>query len=348
MNKKKPILVFTIIILCLIFLGFFRTYSKVPEQSKTFYSLGTVSEITLLDFKKSAGEKVLDNCDKILRDIDNKMSVHIPGSDVSKINENAGKNFVKVSKDTFTVIEASIKYSKLSKGNFDVTIGPMSNLWGIGTDSAKVPSKSEIDNILNLIDYKDIVLDKNNCSVKLARAGMKIDLGAIAKGYAADKLAIYLKSNGVDSAILSLGGNIYTLGFKNNNEPFRVGIQDPQLSRGNSIGNIEVSNKSIVTSGVYERYIKKNNKIYHHMINPFNGYPFENELNSVTIISDKSINCDALSTSAFGLGLDEGLKMIEGIENIDAIFITKDNKIYLTNNIKNSFDLTDDNFYIAN
>lgn len=348
MKNRKKTLLFSVIILGIILLGVFRNSSKIHEQSKTFYSLGTVSEITLYDIKKTDAENLLNNCDSILRDIDNKMSVHVPGSDVYKINENAGNSFVKVSKDTFMVIEESIKYSKLSKGNFDVTIGPLSSLWGIGTEKAKVPSSLEIDNILSLVDFNNIILDKNTYSVKLSKPNMKIDLGAIAKGYAADKLANYLKSNGVDNALLNLGGNIYALGSKSNSQPFKVGIQDPSLTRGNSIGDVEVSNKSVVTSGVYERYIEKDGKIYHHMINPFNGYPFENNLNSVTIISDKSINCDALSTSAFGLGLEKGLNLINSIDNVDAIFITKDNKVYLTKNIKNLFSITDKNFSIAN
>lgn len=295
---------------------------------------------------KLKSEKLLNYCDDILRDIENKMSDTIPGSDVSKINNNAGSNFVNVSDDTFFVIKEAIKYSNLSDGNFDITIGPVSDLWGIGTKNSNVPSTKEIQSILNLVDYKNIILDESNKSIKLKKSNMRIDLGAIAKGYAADIIVDYLKSNNVKSAIINLGGNIYTLGSKNNKEPFTVGIQDPTLPRGNSIGNIKTTNKSVVTSGIYERYIQKENKIYHHILNPSSGYPFENELSSVTIISNKSIICDALSTSVFGLGLDKGLDLIESLDNTDAILITKNKEIYLTSNIENQFNLTDNSFKI--
>ena len=178
---------------------------------------------------------------------------------------------------------------------------------------------------------------------------MKIDLGGIAKGYAADKIYKYLKEDeNLENALINLGGNIRILGNKEKNQPFSIGIQDPTKPRGNSIGNIKVSDKSVVTSGIYERYLEKNNKIYHHMLNPHTGYPFENNLSSVTIISDKSIICDALSTTTFGLGIEKGLKLIESLDNVDAIFVTKDKKIYLSSNLKDKLNLTDNSFTIIN
>lgn len=346
MKRKNTLIIFTSIILVITLLLsiFFNTKSN---YSKEYYYLGTVNEITILGMSKLKSEKILNYCGEILKDIENKMSNTIPGSDVSKINNNAGSNFVNVSDDTFFVIKEAIKYSNLSNGNFDITIGPISDLWGIGTKNSKVPSNKEIQTLLNLVDYKNIILDESNKSIKLKKRNMKIDLGAIAKGYAADIIIDYLKSNNVKSAIVNLGGNIYTLGSKNKNEPFTVGIQNPNLPRGNSIGNIKTTNKSVVTSGIYERYIQKENKIYHHILNPSSGYPFENELSSVTIISNKSIICDALSTSVFGLGLDKGLALIESLDSTDAILITKNKEIYLTSNIKNQFNLTDNSFKIV-
>lgn len=345
MNRKK-ILFMSIFFLAFISFLLLKSSNSESKYNKSYFYLGTVNEITLFNIKKSQSEQILSKCDEILRDIENKMSDTIVSSDVSKINNNAG-SFVKVSSDTFFVIEEAIKYSNLSNGNFDITIGPISDLWAIGTEDARIPSKEEIQKYLNLVNYKNITLNKNDSSIKLEKDNMKIDLGAIAKGYAADVIANYLKSNNVNSAIINLGGNVYTIGNKSNNEPFTVGIQDPTMPRGNSIGNIKVSNKSVVTSGIYERYIESENKIYHHILNPSNGYPFDNELSSVTIISDKSISCDALSTSAFGLGLESGLNLIESIDNVDAIFITKNKEIYLTSNLSDKFTLTDNSFKIS-
>lgn len=346
MNRKKLISIFLSALL-IIYLIYSISINRNEESiSNTYYNLGTINEVTLYDVNKKTGEKILEECGSILMDIDNKMSNTIKSSDVSKINKNAGKAYTKVSKDTYYVIKKSIEFSNISNDTFDISVGPLIDLWSIGTDNAKVPNKEEIENILPLVDYSKILLNDENLSVKLSEENMKIDLGGIAKGYAADKIYDYLKSENIKSAIINLGGNILTLGSKNNDQPFSIGIQDPTMPRGNSIGNIKVSNKSVVTSGIYERYIEKDNKIYHHMLNPHTGYPFENNLNSVTIVSDESIICDALSTTTFGLGLDNGMKLIESLDNVDAIFITKDKKIYLSSNLKDKFNLTDTSFSI--
>lgn len=346
MNRKKLISIFLGALLIISLIYSISINRNEESISNTYYNLGTINEVTLYDVNKKTGEKILEECGSILMDIDNKMSNTIKSSDVSKINKNAGKAYTKVSKDTYYVIKKSIEFSNISNDTFDISVGPLIDLWSIGTDNAKVPNKEEIENILPLVDYSKILLNDENISVKLSEENMKIDLGGIAKGYAADKIYDYLKSENIKSAIINLGGNILTLGSKNNDQPFSIGIQDPTMPRGNSIGNIKVSNKSVVTSGIYERYIEKDNKIYHHMLNPHTGYPFENNLNSVTIVSDESIICDALSTTTFGLGLDNGMKLIESLDNVDAIFITKDKKIYLSSNLKDKFNLTDTSFSI--
>ena len=348
MKSKNLMLIFVIIILLGTGLYVYNSKKNNNGYSKDYFSLGTINKIEIFNLNENKSNELLDECGKILNDIDNKMSKHIKTSEVNKINKNASSSFVKVSKDTFYVISSAINYSELSDGVFDITIGPIVDLWGIGSDKAKVPSNVEIESKIPLVNYKDIILDKDTLSVKLNNKDMSIDLGGIAKGFAADKIIAYLKEEGVDKAVVNLGGNIYTLGFKDNNTPFNIGIQDPTKPRGNAIGTILTSNTSIVTSGIYERYIEKNNKIYHHMLSPFTGYPFENNLSSVTIISNKSINCDALSTTAFGLGIDKGLKLVNSLDNVDAIFITKDKKIYLSKNIENDFTITDNNFRIAN
>ena len=348
MNKKKLLLiVIAIIIICSYF--FIISNKKEKSYSSTYYNLGTINEITLYNIKKNEGDRILKKCESILTDIDSKMSCQISTSEISKINKNAGRSYVKVSDNTYYVIKESINFSKISNDTFDISIGPIIDLWSIGTDNAKLPSNKEISNKLSLVNYKNILFDDKNKSIKLVNKNMKIDLGGIAKGYAADKICDYLKNDeNLENALINLGGNIYVLGNKENSKPFSIGIQDPTKPRGNSIGNIKVSNQSVVTSGIYERYFEKNNKIYHHMLNPHTGYPFDNNLSSVTIISNKSMTGDALSTTVFGLGIEKGLKLIQNLDNVDAIFITKDKKIYLSNNLKDKFKLTDNNFTIVN
>ncbi|MEG0181120.1 MAG: FAD:protein FMN transferase [Peptostreptococcaceae bacterium] len=348
MKNKKLIFYIAIIILLAVSI-FFIFSKKVNTYTKTMYYLGTVNEVTL--YTKSGekkAEEILSKCEEMVKDIDNKMNPSTLSSDIYKINENAGKSFTKVSKDTFDVIKTSIHFSHVSGGNFDVSIGSLVQLWNIGNEKAKVPTQSEINTVLPTINYKNIVLDDKNTSIMLKHKGTKLDLGGIAKGYAADKVVSYLKEQKIEGAIVNLGGNIYTLGTKDGKNKFNIGIQDPTKPRGNSIGSLSTTNNSVVTSGIYERYIEKNGKIYHHILSPKTGYPVENELSSVTIISDNSMYCDALSTTTFSLGTKEGLKLIESMPNTEAIFITKNKKIYLTPGLKDSFNLSDPTFTIKN
>lgn len=348
MNKKKSTLLIIAVIAICFFIYIFKGNFNKGDYSQTYYDLNTVSEITLYNIKESDSKEILKKCGDILLNIDNTMSKTREYSDVSKINEKAGEEYVKISDDTFEVIQKAIYFSNISDGVFDISIGPVIDLWGIGTDNARVPSNDEIQEKLALVNYKDISLNKEDKSVKLNKKGMEIDLGGIAKGYAADKLVEYLKSQNVDSAIINLGGNVFILGEKTKDTPFKVGIQDPTSEDGTSIANIAVSNQSVVTSGIYERYLKQDGVIYHHMIDPSTGYPFENNLSSVTIISSSSIVGDGLSTTTFGLGLEKGMKLIESLDDTDAIFITKDKKIYTTSNLKGKLNLKNDSFKLMN
>jgi thiamine biosynthesis lipoprotein len=150
----------------------------------------------------------------------------------------------------------------------------------------------------------------------------------------------------VKSAIIDLGGNVFALGNRPDGKLWKIGIQDPFEQRGQIIGSIEVKDKSIVTSGIYERFIEKDGKKYHHILNPFNGYPFDNELAGVTIVSDKSIDGDALSTTVFSKGLKGGMEFIEKIQGTEAIFVTKDKEVYITSGLKNNFKITKEEFKI--
>ena len=356
MRKSTPQIVVLIILLVA---GYFIFKPNMDENySQTNYYLGTVNTVTVYGKKQKKAMEILNGCDEVVKVVDNLMSTEIPGSDVSKINKNAGIKPVKVSPETYEVVKEAIKYSKLSDGNFDVSIGPVSDLWSIGKKDARVPEKSEIDALLPLIDYKNVEVKeikletdqdgdgKNETfdkeyTVFLKKKGMKIDLGAIAKGFAADQVALYLKASDVEKAIINLGGNIKTIG------DFNIGLKNPIENANDSFASVKVSNKSVVTSGVYERFVEKDGKKYHHILNPADGYPFDNNLLSVSIISDKSINCDALSTSAFALGLEDGKKMIESIDNVEAVFVTKDKKVYLTKGFKDEFEILNDDFTVV-
>ncbi|MDR0880658.1 MAG: FAD:protein FMN transferase [Clostridioides sp.] len=345
MKPKKFTIPVAVFILTLILFSLYRINGiKDQEYSQTFYALGTVNKVDIYEMNKSKSEKILTKCGSILRNIDNEMSTKIASSEVNKINEKSGESSVKVSDETYEVIKRSIEYAKITDGHFDSTIGPLSSLWAIGTDEARVPTKDEIDTLLPLVSYKNVELDDKTSSVKLLKNGMKLDLGAIAKGYAADVVADYLKSQGVKRSIVNLGGNLYIIGTKEDGDEFNIGIQDPNRTDGNAIGSIRVSDKSVVTSGIYERYIEKDGKMYHHLLNPATGYPYDNNLSSVSIISTKSIDCDALSTSVFGLGLEDGLKLVNSLDGVDAVVVTNDKKIYLSKGLEGKMKITNSNY----
>ncbi|MDR1773574.1 MAG: FAD:protein FMN transferase [Clostridioides sp.] len=335
----KRFLAFLIVALLILYC-FFSNFNRKKEYSITSYTLGTVNTVTVYNIGKKKSNKVLKECEYILNDITNKMSLNLMSSEINKINSQAGISDVKVSDDVFFVISKALSYSEISPDTFDISIGSVSDLWEIGTDKARVPSREEIDSVLPLVSYKNIQIDEKEKTVKLLKKGMKIDLGAIAKGYAADKIHEYLISQNVASALINLGGNIYVQGNTAKDDAYNVGIQDPQGDNKTVIGSIDgIVNMTVVTSGIYQRFIEKDGKIYHHILNPRTGYPIDNNLNSVTIITKKSIDADALSTTIYGMGLEKGLEYINKNQYIDAVFVTKDKKIYITNGIKNKFRL---------
>lgn len=330
-------------IILLIFISIFLiscTNDSKPFEKDT-YMMGTIIQLKIYgDNAKKATEAVLQR----INDIENKMSVNIDTSEISKLNAKAGISSEKLSKDTFSVLEKSVYYSKLTQGSLDATIEPIVKLWGIGTEKERIPALNEINEKLKLLDYNDIILDSKSSTAQLRRTGQAIDLGAIAKGYTADEIKKVLISNKINSALINLGGNVYAVGSKTDGSSWTIGVQNPLEKRGKYIGTINVTDKSIVTSGNYERYFIKDGKRYHHIFDPKSGYPSESGLISTTIISDYSIDGDALSTSTYIMGLTKGIKLIESIKGIEAIFITEDKKIYLTSGIKDKFNLTSKEF----
>lgn len=314
--------------------------------SRTEFVLGTVVTIKIYD--DNVSEEVFNKAFKKLRDIENKMTINSEESEVIDINKKAGKDFVKVSEDTFYVIGKGKYFSKLSQGRFDISIGSLVKLWNIGTEYAKVPSEEEIDARKKLVNYNDVILDEKTRSVKLNKEDMVLDLGGIAKGYGADEVVKILKENNVNHAIINLGGNVFAYGNKKDGSPWRIGIQSPNSSRGGYIGIVKISDKTVVTSGIYERFFEENGKRYHHILDPDTGYPIENKLSGISIIADSSIDADSLSTSAFALGLDKGIDLIESLDNVEAVFITEDSKVYITSGLKNKFELEDSNFELIN
>lgn len=313
--------------------------------SRTELLLGTTVSISLFDHQDEA---ILDEAFEKVKTLENELSLNKDSTLLTELNASAGTKPYPVNDTLFDIVQKGYYYSELTDGSFDISIGPLVKLWSIGLPEARVPSPEEIQQVLPLINYQAIHLDEQAKTIYLDTPGMQLDLGGIAKGYIADTLAAFLKSKGVEHALIDLGGNIYALGTKVDGSLWKVGIQDPFENRNNTIGYIPIANQSVVTSGIYERYLEADGNKYHHILDPSTGYPFDNEIAGVTIISDTSIDGDALSTSVFSKGLEEGLEFVKSLPNVEAIFITKDSKVYVTDGIKDDFVLTNGSFTLGN
>jgi len=349
-NSRQKWLIFTLISLVgVIFLtacNLGTTKESTTPLSRTEFLLGTVTTISLYDHQS---EEILDLAIEKLKALEDTLSINKTGTLIDKINDAAGIHPVVVDESTYDVIEKGLTYSELTDGAFDITVGPIVKLWNIGFPEARVPNPTEIEHALPLIGFDKVILNPNDLSVYLTEPGMRLDLGGIGKGYAADEIAKLLRQNGVEHAIIDLGGNVYTLGNKPGDQLWTVGVQDPFNPRGKVIGRLKAENKSIVTSGIYERFVEDEaGNQYHHILNPKTGYPYENQIAGVTIVSDSSADGDALSTAVFAMGIEEGLSFVESLEGIDAIFITLDSKVYVTDGLKDNFVLSNESFTMAN
>ncbi|NEZ44839.1 FAD:protein FMN transferase [Paenibacillus alvei] len=318
--------------------------SAIKQQS--YFIFDTIVTVKIYD--ERADQKQFKDIENLLNEIDSRLNRTKDTSELAKIHAASGKEAVTVTPESFDLIAKSLDYAKRTEGRFDPTVGPIVDLWNIGHENAKVPNPDKLAQTLKLVNYKDVTLDPAKHAIKLNREGMELDMGSIGKGYAADRIADYLRNNGFPSAIIDLGGNIFAVGAKPGGSDWTIGVQDPDETRGNQIGKMKVQDKTIVTSGVYERYFVENGKHYHHILDPATGYPVDNGLSSVTIVTNSSTDADALSTSLFALGVEKGLKFVEEDPNVEAIFITTDHKVYCTSGIKEIFELTNDKYKIVN
>lgn len=235
-----------------------------------------------------------------------------------------------ISKELAELINIGIEYGRISQGAFDISIGSVSSLWDFTADKPSVPDDAAIKNALQYVDYTKIQLSQCNdgtFNINIPE-GMILDLGAIAKGYIADRIRDFFLENGIDRAIINLGGNVLCIGSKNSASDFTIGIKKPFANDNATLVNLSLADKSAVSSGTYERYFKEGDRLYHHILNPATGYPYDNELCAVTIISDLSVTGDCLSTTCFALGVDKGLSLIETLENVEAVFVTNDGQTH--------------------
>ena len=291
------------------------------EASTQVFAMDTY--MNLKAYGKNA-QKAVDDAKSEIERLDQLWSAVDKNSEIYQLNQ---KKKMKVSDETLELIEFAKKKSAQSGDAFDISVYPIVELWGFPTQKYRVPSDSEIQSLLKNVDCQKIKINKKTNVVKLEK-NMKIDLGGIAKGYIADQLKAYLKEQNVSHALINLGGNVLALDGKPDGSDYNIGIQKPFAQNGEAITSVKIKDQSVVSSGIYERYFKVGDKIYHHILDPKTGYPYKNNLLGVSIVCDSSTEADALSTTCFAMGLDDGLKYIEGIKGAEALFITDDYEIH--------------------
>jgi len=311
--------------------------------TKSDFLLDTFVSITLYG---ESDEALLDKPFEKIKELNNTLNSFDAGSDLALIKENAGIQPVPVSEATYRIIEKGIEYSKNSGGYFDASTGPLIDLWGIHSPEVKeAPSPELIAEAQKKIDYTKIVLNPSERTVYLTDPGMYLNLGSVSKGYIADEVMKVIKEEGVKHAIVNLGGNVLVMGGKADNSNFGVGVEDPKKPGEGYLGVISIKDGSIVTSGDYQRYFTDAaGRKYHHILDPFTGYPSDSGLTQVTVVTDASVDGDGLTTTLFLLGLDKGLALVDKMQGVEAIFVTTDNRIISTKGFKDMFVFDEANY----
>ena len=305
-----------------------------PISACSYDLLHTVCTIQLYD---STDYKLLNECFAVIDQYEKLFSRTLAGSEVYNINrassdsENPQTTFT-VSDELKDILEFSLSYGRLSGGALDVSIAPLSSLWDFSNleHKTKAPADAAIETAKALVNYENITLEES--TLTFAKAGMQLELGAVAKGYIADRVKEFLLSKGVNSAIINLGGNILLVGEKPDGAAFNVGIQKPFEDRDSVVVAIsELRDCSMVSSGIYERYFyDAEGNFYHHILDAKTGYPCDTDLLQVTIISKDSATGDALSTACFALGLEKGMELIHSLTDVYAVFITSDGELHFS------------------
>lgn len=320
---RRAVAFFLILCLCI---SFTACQGNMEPVTKTGYYFNTI--VTLTGYGKNA-ESVLNEGIALCAHYENMLSRTVEGSDIWKINHADGAS-VEVSQDTAYLLTKALEYARMTDGLIDPTVTPLSELWNFtGDPPGPVPKPEELEALLPHVNYETVHIDGS--SVCLEDPEAELDLGFLAKGYIADQLKELFLKRGLAHALINLGGNVLAVGEKPDGAAFRTGIQRPFGARNETVQIVDLADRSLVSSGSYERYFEENGVLYHHILDPFTGYPVDTDLDGVTILSDSSMEGDALSTTCFLLGYEKGQELIDSLSGIEALFVMKDGSVYKTN-----------------
>ncbi len=305
------------------------------EYEDTAIAMGTVINIRLFG---SNGEEISELIKADINDTEKALlSWREENSDVNRINSGAG-SAVSVSKETASIIDSALDVSRNCGGVFDITIGNVTKLWDFGGENQKIPQEEEIESALEKVAYSTVKVTDTTVEIK---DGQSLDLGAIGKGAACDRVSNLLSTTKIDNAVISVGGSLLLYGDRK----FDIGIVNPNDDKA-SLGTLELADTCISTSGDYEKFFTDGGRKYHHILNATTGYPAEVNLSSVTVVCESGVLSDALSTACYILGYNDSLALLEQY-NAEAIFVFRDKTIRVTDGLKTKFTLTDESFKVV-
>ncbi len=303
----------------------------MTEYTKIIYLMGTKISLYI---KGEEAETLAIKAEEMLIRYNEIFSANSDHSQLAMIKKMAGIAPKKVDEELYELIKTGKKHSLNENSFLNIAIGPLIKLWKIGFTEAHVPDKESIEKVLELLNPENIQLDDDNKTVYLQKKGMEIDLGAVAKGYFADKVMGFFKDHGAVSAMVDMGGNVLVHGDSpSDGSDWNVGIQNPFLPRGNAAALVKIRNQSVVTSGIYERVLEKEGSKYHHIFNSKTGYPMESNIASLTIIADRSLDCDIYTTELFGLDAVSIIHKVNSMNDLGAVVITLDGNLACTHNL---------------
>lgn len=338
--KKSKIFIRLLAILCVLSITgcslpkTAKQAGELVEVTKTEQYFGTIITITLYGDNEKELEQMLQESFLTCGKLENICSATLPDSELSKVNQQAYSKPVPVSEELFSVLKKAMYYYELSDGSFDVSIGRLTKLWGIGTEKERIPEETELEELKNRHGGEHIVLNEKDSTVQYTDEQLQIDLGAIAKGYASDVVKEYLsRQKNLKGALLNFGGNIMTIGENKEGGNWKIGITDP-LHPQNVCCAVSVKDRCVITSGNYERYFIKDGVRYHHILDPFTGRPAESGVISTTIIGTDGAACDALSTACYVMGLDRAMKLIEGLDGMECVLIDEKGAIHCSSGME--------------
>lgn len=364
-GRTRFFTVCAILALALAFLFYIAVSGGSAEVERETFAMGTLVKVSVYGRGEASLTSAAEAALAEISRLEELFSVNIAGSDISRINADPAKpGGHEVSAETYELLRLALSEAEATGGAFDPTIGALVSFWGIGTEKARIPSAADNDDIADMqsvVGWSKVSLreasaeggEERTVYFVSAGAGQALDLGGVAKGYAADRVAAILRARGVKSALVDIGGNLVAIGRSPKRREWRLGFQDPFRPRGNYFASVSVSDATIVTSGAYERFVRKNGVLYHHILDPETGYPAMSDLESVSIVMEhtgsrhNSARSDALSTALFVMGFERAVKFLEGHGEVQAVLVSRREDgpaVYVTDGLKQRVAVQEDVF----